>query len=181
LTVKVIVTGAFSTGKTTLVNALVPALSGRGLSVVLLDDVSRSCPFPLNEGQTDEASAWLATTQVSREIDAAAAAPDVIMCDRGVPDILAHQEDLRASGRGGLLETMRPFLERWCGTYAVVLASRVDPAIPPEEDELRLADPAYRERLAECAQIVLARFAEPVWLRHAPADRLAQALEAIRA
>jgi predicted ATPase len=176
---KVIVTGAFSTGKTSLVDALEPALLARGLSVLRLEDVARTCPFPLNEGQTDEASAWLATTQVSRELQAAAASPDIVLCDRGVPDILAHQEDLRATGRGGLLETMRQFLERWCGTYSVVLASRVDPSIPPEEDGLRFADAAYRARLAHRAETVLSRFAKPVWLHHDPSARLTQALDAI--
>lgn len=179
MTVKVIVTGVFSTGKTTLVNILEPALAARGLSVLRLDDVARTCPFPLNEGQTDEASTWLATTQVSRELDATAASPDVVLCDRGVLDVLAHQEDLRANGRGGLLETMRPFLERWCGTYGVVLASRLDLSIPPEDDGLRVADAAYQERLAGCADRVLVRFAKPVWLRHDPSARLAQALDAI--
>ncbi len=180
MTIKVLVTGAFSTGKTTLVRALGPALAERGLAVLTLEDASRSCPFPLNAGQTDEASIWIATTQVLRELESAVASPDVVLCDRGIPDLLAHQEDLNASGRGGLVETMRPFLERWCCSYDLVLATRVDPSVPPEADGLRLADPAYRARLSECAEAVLARFAAPVWLSHDPDARIAQALDVIR-
>lgn len=181
MTLKVLVTGAFSTGKTTLVEALAHALAAQGLTVARLEDVSRSCPFPLNEGQTAEASAWLATTQVARELDAAAAVPDVVLCDRGVPDILAHLEELGMHGGDAAPWSMRPFLEDWCRTYGAVLLSGVDDTLPPVADGLRHADPAYRTRLAECAEAVLVRFCDPIRLSHNPGVRLAQSLAVISA
>lgn len=179
MTLKILVTGPFSTGKTTLVDALEPALRFRGLSVIRLEDAARSCPFPLNKAQTDEASTWLATTQVSRELSATAMAPNIILCDRGVPDILAHQEELRESGKGALFESMRPFLEQWSKTYDTVLATLVDSNISPIADGLRLADAEYRAKLLEHSKAVLARFVEPVWLSNDPEERIVQALDAI--
>ncbi len=54
-----VITGAFSTGKTSLVDSLADALTGLGLTVARVPDVARNCPVPLNTGQTDDASLWL--------------------------------------------------------------------------------------------------------------------------
>jgi len=69
--------------------------------VNVLPDVARESPAPLNENQTDEASIWLASVQISREIAAGFRESDVLLCDRGVPDILAHHQDVEEGRRGG--------------------------------------------------------------------------------
>ena len=179
MTLNVVVTGAFSTGKTTLIEALDLALRTRQFRVTLVPDVARSCPFPLNQQQTDAASIWLTTTQISRELSASAASPEIILCDRGIPDILAHQEDLLSSGRGAGLEPMRPFLEKWCGTYDIVLATAVDENLPPLVDGLRVTDSGYRAHLNQCSDLVLGRMGIEARLPNEPAARVRHALEMI--
>lgn len=167
MTVKVIVTGAYSTGKTTLVEAIARELVREGWRTLVLPDVSRDCPMPLNRSQTEASSLWLATTQISRELAATARSPDVVVCDRGMPDILAHMLDGGAMS-GSSIEAFTAALHHWCGTYDVLLGSTIDPAILPQPDGVRDLDPAYRERLAHAARQILSPIAGVEWL---PTDR----------
>lgn len=152
---KVIVTGAFSTGKSTLVAGLREALTTRGIKVAQIPDVARNCPVPLNTEQTDDASIWLLLTQISREIAAAVGPEQVMLCDRGVPDVLAHYEEVRGRSLEGRLPLLDPFLASWLQTYDVILFSRVDNSVPIEADGLRSEDPAFRAQLDEYAAMVL--------------------------
>jgi len=152
---KVIVTGAFSTGKTTLVGALAAALVGSGFTVARLADVARSCPVPLNSDQTDDASLWLLTTQVAREIAAALGPEQVLLCDRGVPDVLAHHLEVRDRDGASTVALLDRFLDSWLETYDVILFSRVDESIPIVSDGLRVGDPTYRRMLDDYASKIL--------------------------
>ncbi len=177
---KVIVTGAFSTGKTTLVAALEENLERAGVAVTHLIDLARECPLPLNEMQNDEASLWLLTTQISREIEASQRTEDVLLCDRGVPDIFAHLLDHSGSHGADWLETIVPFVNKWITTYDVVLFSRVDEMIAIVPDGLRSEDAAYRTRLDKRAIEALSLRSNVIELDNAFKVRLAQALEAIK-
>ncbi|WP_257541853.1 ATP-binding protein [Sphingobium sp. CFD-1] len=176
---KVIVTGAFSTGKSSLVEALALELTDIGLAVVRIPDVARTCRLPLNEAQTDATSLWLLTTQVAREIEAQAGPELVMLCDRGVPDILAHHRDNRPAAHGRWLEAMGAFPKKWIATYDVVLFSRIDDNKSIAADGLRSEDPAYRKRLDGHAAEILAHRAGIVTLAHDFSERLRQAREAI--
>ncbi|HEV2567912.1 ATP-binding protein [Sphingomonas sp.] len=178
---KVLVTGAYSTGKTGLVNSIGPALQAHGLQVDILPDTARTCPFPLNKEQTGAASLWLIGTQISREIERSAAVPDILICDRGVPDVLAHDLEAYRSGRGSGLELLKPFLAEWTRTYDLLLLSRVDRGIPVEPDGLRVEDPEYRDLLDGLAAEVLLGVAGVLELPPGPEDRLVYAREAILA
>lgn len=176
---KVIVTGAFSTGKTKLLAALEAELIGAGLTVVNLPDVARECPLPLNEIQTDEASLWLLTTQISKEIVTSQGFEHVLLCDRGVPDIFAHQLDHSENDRAAWLEPIAPFAEKWISTYDIILLSRVDEAVPIAPDGLRSEDAAYRTRLDRRATEALASRPDIIELDNSFPVRLAQARDAI--
>jgi nicotinamide riboside kinase len=152
---KVIVTGAFSTGKTSLVESLADALIGLGLTVARVPDVARNCPVSLNANQTDDASLWLLTTQVSREIAAALGPEQVMLCDRGVPDVLAHHFEVLALNGGGRVRLLDRFLDSWLGTYDLILFSRVDESVPIVRDGLRAEDAGYRTMLDDFAARVL--------------------------
>jgi nicotinamide riboside kinase len=176
---KVIVTGAFSTGKTSLVDALSSDLVNRGLTVATLPDVARDCPVPLNADQTEDATLWLLATQIAREIEAALGAEMVMLCDRGVPDVLAHQFDLGSSGKAGWGDLLNPFLDSWLSTYDLILFSRVDERIPIASDGLRVEDSAYRTWLDQLADRVLFGRANVEELPSESTQRLGYAREAI--
>src|SRR5438046_1871174 len=107
--IKVVVTGAYSTGKTTLVDVLAGALARDGISREVLPDISRRCPMPLNTSQTDDTTLWLIGSQVSGEVAAAATGAEVILCDRGIPDILSHHLEVLARRPERRVEMLRPF------------------------------------------------------------------------
>jgi len=154
---KVLITGAFSTGKTELINDLTLQLRGEGVSVAVTPDVGRNCPMPLNSDQTVESTIWLLTTQVSCEILALGGSAQVLLCDRGVPDVLAHHLDIAKAGRDPeeWIEALAPFLKRWLATYDLILFSQIDETIPIAVDGLRDVDEEYRSRLELLARTVL--------------------------
>ena len=154
MTIKVVVTGAYSTGKTTLVCDLALAIGRAGFSCEVLQDISRSCPLPLNVDQTDDTTLWLIGSQVAAEIAAMSGSPDVILCDRGIPDILAHHLDVLTRRSEERVELLRPFLLQWLDTYDLLLLSRVNEAVPIEADGLRNTSPAYRTLLDGYAAMV---------------------------
>lgn len=171
-------TGAYSTGKTSLAAKLAEALSADGFAVALLPDVGRTCPLPLNNNQTDDASLWLLATQVSREIASQSSDVDLLICDRGIPDVLAHHEEVRARSSAGRVELLQPFLREWLKTYDLILFSRVDQAIPIEADDLRNEDPDYRTLLDGYAARVLTGVPNVFELPIGAAERLTYAREA---
>lgn len=150
-----IITGAFSTGKTSLADSLADALIKSGLTVTRVPDMARHCPAPLNSGQTEDASLWLLTTQIAREIGTALGPEQVMLCDRGVPDVLAHHFEVRARYGDGRVGLPGQFLDSWLGTYDLILFSRVDEAVPILPDGLRTGDAAYRTMLDSYAARVL--------------------------
>jgi nicotinamide riboside kinase len=178
---KVLITGAFSTGKSELVSNLAVELDKDGISVTLLSDVARGCPLPLNDEQTDETSVWLAMTQVAREMLAAAENKEIILCDRGIPDILAHQE--HAYGLAPILRlgTLRPFLVEWCSTYDIILATKVDETLPVVADGIRVESNEYRRLLGDRSEAILRSVGHSVVLPNNLKERLVYALAAIRA
>lgn len=176
---KVIVTGAFSTGKTSLVDALSSDLIAWGLTVAKVPDVARDCALPLNEDQTEEATLWLLTTQIAHEVEAAFGPEMVMLCDRGVPDVLAHYLDLGSSNKAEWADLLKPFLDSWLSTYDLILFSRIDETIPIASDGLRTEDSAYRTRLDQLADRVLFGLANVDELPSDSAQRLRYAREAI--
>lgn len=171
MTLKVLVTGAYSTGKSTIVSLVAQHLKATGLKVMILDDVARSSPYLLNKDQDADGTIWLATTQISRELHSMKTANDIVICDRGVPDILAHNSNAD-SCNGGILNTILPFLMEWTMTYDIIFLSDVNKAIPIAPDGLRILDEEYRNRMGICACLALEGRSDIIELPHDEGERL---------
>jgi hypothetical protein len=91
--VKILVSGTFSTGKTTFDQDLRTELGRRGVSCVATVEASRSCLFPLNKRQDLAGSLWLFGECVRNESLAAAEGARVIVCDGGPPDSLRVDDE----------------------------------------------------------------------------------------
>lgn len=179
MTSKVIVTGAYCTGKTTHAQDLQVALADRGHSCVLLPDVARQCPLPLNADQTEATSLWLFGNQVAAEIGAHFARPDFVLCDRGIPDIMTHHADLEARCTDGPVGLLLPFFDYWLSTYDLILFSRVDETLLIEADGIRDTDASYRTRLDSLAAASLTGRSNVVLLPSRRGERLEVSLQAI--
>jgi hypothetical protein len=128
-------------------------------SVAVVPDVARECPFSLNTAQGEDATLWLLTKQVSNELEISRNRPDVVLCDRGVPDILAHLEEAKTRGVISIrLDSLKPFLFEWCKSYDLVFVSRIDIEIPTAADSLRVPDDSFRAQMEAFSDAVLAQF-----------------------
>lgn len=150
---KILITGAYSTGKSTLIADVSKSLEASGIPVLVLSDSSREIDFPLNRDQGHDTTLWLLSWQISKErlSKSLGASYRVVFCDRGVPDILAH--NLEASRRGQELqsEVALHAATDWCSSYDLSFLSTIDETIPVQEDGVRVADPSYRHLMGKFA------------------------------
>jgi GTPase SAR1 family protein len=180
---KILVTGAYGTGKSTLVRHLVRELSQSGTSVARVDEVPRRCPYALNRDQTPLASAWLIGEQIRCEVEAATADVDVVICDRGMPDFISHTTPLRPQGEQDvfLIASVIDVARAWSRTYQLAFWASIDPGRPIEADGMRVVDRDYQQMLER--EIVRTYGALGVRVRELPRelnDRVRFAVDAVR-
>ena len=102
-----------------------------------------------------------------------------MLCDRGVPDILAHHLKVEAKARGSRVSLLRLFLQEWLGSYDLLLFSRIEPSLPIVPDGLRVEDPAYRIELDESAAKVLEGLERVIELPGGRTERAVYAFDAV--
>lgn len=83
--------GTHGTGKTTAVLrcALDLKLAHPGKTIGLVSEVARSCPWPINRQSTAQGQAWIFSTHLRAELEAARA-NDIVVSDRTVMDAIAY-------------------------------------------------------------------------------------------
>ncbi len=86
---KLAVIGTHSTGKTTLLVRLKDALGFLGLKSEIVPEMSRLCPFPINEETTLEAQKWILENQMLEE-EKMKKEGLILLCDRATIDNLAY-------------------------------------------------------------------------------------------
>lgn len=64
---KIAIIGAHSTGKTTLVQKLQDTLRATDKEVIIVQELVRYCPFPINEATTIDAQKWIMDNQIAKE------------------------------------------------------------------------------------------------------------------
>ena len=180
---KVLISGAYATGKTTLTERLRDQLCSLGVSVVVVGEVPRSCPFPLNREQDAFTSCWLLGEQIKQEAAAQRSGASVVICDRGAPDFVAHPLAVRPSSivEQGLLEAFWGIAENWSRTYGLVFWALLDPEAAIPEDSIRVAEKTYQVEMEECACAAFERLSlQPIVLPSATDDRVVLALATVR-
>jgi thymidylate kinase len=148
---KILISGTFSTGKTTLARALTRELRERHVEVSLTSETARYCPYPLNKNQSFETSLWLTTEQMRREIEMTIEKPNIVICDRGIPDILSHALTISVKSKedAKALETIRKIMILWAPTYNHIFWAKINPEKSILEDELRVLDTRYQSQLEQ--------------------------------
>lgn len=148
---KVLVSGAFATGKTTLVKRMASSFESRGTRVLKTKDVARSCPFPLNKGQNPGVSMWLVGEQIRQEVSACLRGAELVICDRGMPDILSHTMvlDVRTPTDELYASLTTQMARLWVPTYDVILWATIDETREIVADRLREVDREYQRLLED--------------------------------
>ena len=88
---KIGITGTHGSGKTTKAKELFDRFVDVNKTIIVVDEVARSCPHELG---TIEAQEWIWHEQMSREKHAMTQDVDVVICDRTVLDNLMYYRDL---------------------------------------------------------------------------------------
>ena len=138
MTLKVLLSGTFSSGKTTTLRRLRVALLGTGIATELTTEAARGCPLPLNREQDANTSTWLLGDMIRQEsVLRARTDVAVVLCDGGPPDVLAHDQ-LDAD------HVVARVCSAWQQTYDLTFWARPDPLRAVEGDGLRVVDDGYR-------------------------------------
>lgn len=82
---KIALIGSHAAGKTTLSYLLAAHFKIQNLSVKIIQEVARNCPFPLNEQMSKEACLWIYHEHTRKEIEAHNKY-DILICDRSNAD-----------------------------------------------------------------------------------------------
>ena len=144
---KVAISGAHGTGKTTLAYAKVKALklANPTKTVALLQEVAAECPLPINRDATMQSQLWILGQQLKREIELAARF-DILVCDRTVFDILAYTCHVDVRLGQDLFRALLPYAR----TYDIIYFKHLKGNDFPYNDGLRDTDPAFRRFIDEC-------------------------------
>lgn len=87
---KISIVGTHGTGKSTLSYNLAAYYKSIGKSVKIVQEVARSCPFPINEKMTIEAAKWIFLEHSRKELEAMK--NQVVIGDRSVFDSFVYAE-----------------------------------------------------------------------------------------
>ncbi|MBE1502741.1 hypothetical protein H4696_009841 [Amycolatopsis lexingtonensis] len=140
---KVLLSGSFSTGKTSTLSLLHEALEHRGVPSVVRLEPARHCPLSLDLHQDVDTARWLMGDLI-REESELVSRPGlrVVLCDGGPPDILVH-----TPGHPDPEATLLGLARSWQPTYDFVFWARPDIAQPIAADDVRVVDEGYRQRI----------------------------------
>jgi predicted ATPase len=135
---KIGITGAHGTGKTTLMNAFVK----RHPEFKRITEVARDCPFPINEGTTDKAQRWILHEMINRELGAY---PNDMITDRTTLDSWAYTK--RATMKGTIKEETSMEIGRiampWMLTYDYVFYVPIEFEL--KQDGVRSVDRLFQK------------------------------------
>ncbi len=108
---KIALIGAHATGKTTLAYGIATSLKKMNFNVDVLGEISRDCPFPVNENTTEKAQEWILFTQYIKEIERENKY-DYLICDRSLLDNYAYYVR-----RFGEIKKLEPFILEHMKSY----------------------------------------------------------------
>lgn len=132
---KIGVIGTFGVGKTTFIHRLFSELKYRAFQVEMVPELSRLCPYDINEsGQVTRGQYWIYKEQIRLELEGAELLPDFLLCDRCVFDNSLFA--LRGAEEGyvdpAVYQIIKEGAGHWGGSYFLLIYIEL-------EDHLRLS------------------------------------------
>jgi nicotinamide riboside kinase len=154
VTMKIGILGSHGVGKTTLALDLAQQMQKMGrYSVTVLTELARECPYPLGINQAPEATNWLISRQMSRELELQRHST-VLVCDRTSIDGLCYT---RANGY--LLDENVLLINaamQWLKTYDFLVWIR--PSGQLISDGYRMLDHGFRQKVDDSFEHMLSGF-----------------------
>jgi len=135
---KIAIIGTHGTGKTTLSYHLASYYKSIGRSVKIIQEVARSCPFPINEKMTNEAAKWIFLEHSKKELEAIK--NQVVIGDRSVYDSFAYAEYFEI--QDNLINRYRKLAINQLQLYDKLIFVRPD--LPINDDGIRSIDQEFQ-------------------------------------
>ncbi|WP_080631772.1 AAA family ATPase [Aeromonas dhakensis] len=179
---RILITGVFASGKTSLIDLLRTTLEYEGEKVVVINEVARQCPFDLNKSQSLMSTSWLVMAQIKNEITQPENTCDYIIFDRGLPDIIAHTKYVLNDNHDELIffDMLESLSESSLKSYDYVFLSMSSSKFKIDVDEIRVADVEYQKKLENIHINHLDKIkANYILLKEDNHERLQQILEKI--
>ncbi len=137
---KIAITGTHGTGKTTLSYYLAGYYKSLGKSVKIIQEVTRSCPFPINQRMTIEAAKWIYLEHTKKELEASK--NQVIIGDRSVYDSFAYSDYFKFTDDEFLLKLKKMAIDQLSSYDKLIF---VRPDLPIHEDGVRCSDNEFQK------------------------------------
>ncbi|SDI00761.1 Predicted ATPase [Vibrio xiamenensis] len=146
---KILITGVFGTGKTTLINMIENRLKTINKNVKVISEVARECPFKLNHEQNAFSTSWLIMRQMENELKYANENYDFIIYDRGLPDIIAHTKIVLKNDNNDLLfyKKLEDLGKVSLDNFDYIFLSKRSDKYIIQEDGIRVDDVDYQKSL----------------------------------
>lgn len=147
--IRILVTGVFATGKTSLIHSLKKELEKQEKKVAVFNEVARECPYKLNHEQTIIATTWLIMRQIENEMMDLSAEYDFIIYDRGIPDITAHAQlsEKKIDGYELFLNQLEKLGKESLKNFDFIFLAKRSESMNIATDSIRIDDSAYQRDL----------------------------------
>ena len=141
MSISIALVGAHSTGKSSLISSLSDHLIAKGYEVTQIAELSRQCPYPINEATSLQAQSWIQKEQIA--LESQWKKTTILLSDRCALDNFAYmtlacpEDDLSEYQARAIKATK---------TYDFVFKTQLLP-IPAEDDGVRSIDPTFRSAI----------------------------------
>jgi thymidylate synthase len=153
-TIKIALTGAHGTGKTTVINALEARCAERNISVEVVREIPRLIcesvddpTFFRQQSNTFAKQSLLLQGQIQAELRAITSSPELILCDRALLDHWIYTTHFHRSAldRPNVIEAYASMVVQHCSTYDMIFYIPVE--FSPVDDGVREADLEFQEAI----------------------------------
>jgi hypothetical protein len=140
---KIAVSGTHGTGKSFSAYEIANVLKKeyRDKSIVVLNEVVREAPFPINSGTTGDSFLWSFSAQIEKELFLLSK-HEMLVCDRTVLDCFAYAKYFNVST---YLESLLPFAFNYLNTYDIIYYKKLESNEYNYSDGVRDNSDVYRE------------------------------------
>ncbi|MDR1907009.1 MAG: ATP-binding protein [Puniceicoccales bacterium] len=142
-----LITGTHGCGKSTLSHRICSELKKSGYNAIVLSETARESPFPINQGQTVNATLYIALRQAVKELEAIAHGYQYLVLDRGVLDSFVYSE---ATRRGEISEVEAGLLEAfkvWTREYDDIIFVKSEGNDTLQADGVRDTDMEFAQKV----------------------------------
>lgn len=158
--IKVAVSGAHSTGKSTFISTIADALKVKRIPHDIVSDLAGKCPLPILRQHTVESTMWITTSGIAEEIAAAHRSP-IVLVDRPVLDAWAYlvaAVPTIENSQTVKLRALRNLIENWLPTYFRIYQTEIDESLPIDDNQFRDLDPDFRMAVGQQMKLAMRTF-----------------------